>query len=695
MRAKKVIFVTLSVLVFIQVFLIDIVLKSLGPDRLGLYAAKQALLIAGLSLFYLIINKSELNKERNSVSKIGALLLLVAGVMVLFGIITFLPHIEFEYNSNFLQPGNYFTVISANIFSVIILYLTVYIFVILKNFIFSYRRKETVRNFILLSAAMIATSITYFNRGLESEDFLSIPFFIICIILMLIHSFRLPWVIYLTRKEKYYTIAYLLFLCPLIIVASVLIGSSPLYNNQARILFYISPIIKEFVFLSFIFTSIYLSISFISTIFHLPTQDIFDRKIVEISSLHNLSRLVTQAFDFRELIEEINKLSLTVCEASCTWIEISNEKKESDNEYSFYIAGSKNITGDEIKLINSYEEKPFNKTILSEKKFIYRETIDSKHYGNETLAKKLKSLVAFPLISHTELIGILYIGSNRPYGFDKEYFNIISTFADQVTISIENSRLIQKSIEKERMERELLLAQKMQKKLLPQKFPEHQHLDLFATTIPAYEVGGDFYDFSMINEDKIGIIVGDVSGKGISAAFYMALIKGMFQALSKIYESPKDLLISMNKSIYGHIEKNSFVSLIYGVLDLITGKLYLSRAGHCPMVLISDQESKFVKPLGMGIGLDRGDIFSNTLEQMEIELTKDTTCVFYTDGITEARSKTGDEFGFQRLFNSIITNNDCKADNICNNVIKDVKSFTETESEFDDITLVIFKWKIN
>jgi serine phosphatase RsbU (regulator of sigma subunit) len=245
------------------------------------------------------------------------------------------------------------------------------------------------------------------------------------------------------------------------------------------------------------------------------------------------------------------------------------------------------------------------------------------------------------------------------------------------------------------MERELLLAQKMQKKLLPQKFPEHQHLDLFATTIPAYEVGGDFYDFSMINEDKIGIIVGDVSGKGISAAFYMALIKGMFQALSKIYESPKDLLISMNKSIYGHIEKNSFVSLIYGVLDLITGKLYLSRAGHCPMVLISDQESKFVKPLGMGIGLDRGDIFSNTLEQMEIELTKDTTCVFYTDGITEARSKTGDEFGFQRLFNSIITNNDCKADNICNNVIKDVKSFTETESEFDDITLVIFKWKIN
>ncbi len=113
------------------------------------------------------------------------------------------------------------------------------------------------------------------------------------------------------------------------------------------------------------------------------------------------------------------------------------------------------------------------------------------------------------------------------------------------------------------------------------------------------------------------------------------------------------------------------------------------------MVLISEQESKFVRPLGIGVGLDKGTIFADSLEQIEISLTKDTTCVFYTDGITEARNKTGEEYGFQRFFNSIITNNNCIAEGICKNILKDIKSFTESETEFDDITLVIFKWKLN
>jgi len=695
MKAKKVIFIILSILVFVQVFLIDIVLKSLGRDRLGLFSIKQILLIAGIVLFYIIINKIEENKDRNAVSKIGAILLLIAGIMVLFGITSFLPYIEFTFTDRAIEAKNYFTVIASNAFSALILFFTTYILVIIKNFIFSNRKKETARNFVFLLIGIAATSIVQFNRDLNSNNLFSIPLFVFSIVLMLIHSFRLPWVVYLTRKEKYFVIVYLLFLCPLTIVASVLIGSSPLYSTHARILFYSGPILKEFIFLALLFTSIYFSIAFISTIFHLPTQDIFDRKIVEISSLHNLSRLVTQVFDFKDLVEEINNLSLTVCDASCTWIEIADKKQNSAGENQFYLAGKKNISDEEINIVNSFEGYGFASLIMIEKKRIYRESVDIRNSGGEALSKKVKSLVVIPLISHAELIGILYIASNRQYGFDKEYLGIISTFADQVTISIENARLIEKSLEKERMERELLLAQKMQKKLLPQTFPSHPNLDLYASTIPAYEVGGDFYDFSPISENKIGIIVGDVSGKGISAAFYMALIKGMFQSLSNIYESPKELLVNMNKSIYGHIEKNSFVSLIYGVLDLITGKLYLSRAGHCPMVLISESESTFVKPAGMGVGLDRGDIFSKSLEEMEISLSKDSTCVFYTDGITEARDKTGEEYGVQRFFESIVINNNCIAENICLNIIKDVKLFTEAESEFDDITLVIFKWKIN
>jgi serine phosphatase RsbU (regulator of sigma subunit) len=333
------------------------------------------------------------------------------------------------------------------------------------------------------------------------------------------------------------------------------------------------------------------------------------------------------------------------------------------------------------------EKKIYSEKVRVDKKMIY---IDNLNY--KPLEKKLRSLVAFSLMSHGELIGILYIGKNQPFGFDKEYFSVISTFASQVTISLENARLIEKSLEKERMERELLLAQKMQKSLLPQKYPKHPNLDLFANTIPAYEVGGDFYDFTNISENKIGIVVGDVSGKGISAAFYMALIKGMFQSLSKIYESPADLLKNINKSVYENIEKNSFITIIYGIIDLSNGKLLLSRAGHCPMLLISDNKGDFVKPQGLGAGLDKGNLFDSSLEEIEIDLTKNSACIFYSDGVTEARNRAGEEFGSQRLFDSAMKSSNLDAKDIANNIILDIKQFTVSEKEYDDLTLVFFKY---
>ncbi len=689
MKAKKVIFIILSSLVIVQVFLIDVVLKSLGPESIGLYTIKQFLLISEIALFYLIINKIESKIERNSVSKIGILLILTAAILVIFGLLSFIPGIKFDLSSQYIIALNYFTVIISNIFSTLIIFISVYFFVILKNFILSYRRKSTIRNFILLCISISLTSLTYFYTGVGKSTSFSMLLMVISIILMLIHSFRLPWVIYLSRKEKYYTIGYLILLCPMIIFLVVVLGSSSNINSPVGVLYYSSSIVRELVFNIFLFGTIYLNVAFISTIFHLPTQDIFDKKLVEISSLHNLSRLVTQAFDFRDLIEEINKLSLTVCDGSCTWIEIKNKK----NNSGFYIAGSKNISLDEINELYSNSEFKISEEVKNNKKLVYLENINSKLLSNENLSKKIKSLIAFPLISHSDLIGIIYIGSNQQYGFDKEYFNIITTFADQVTISLENAELLEKSFEKERIERELLLAQKMQQKLLPQKFPEHPNLDIYAFTLPAYEVGGDFYDFSTINENKIGIILGDVSGKGISAAFYMSLIKGMFQALSKIYESPKELLININKSIYGIIDKNSFVSLIYGVLDLIKGKLYLSRAGHCPMIWISNSNIQQIKPKGIGVGLDSGDIFTNTIEEIELQLNSNDVCVLYTDGITEARNKKNEEFGLEKFIQLILNNYNNKTFTICNNLIDEVKSFTEQDTQFDDITLVVFKWK--
>jgi len=550
----------------------------------------------------------------------------------------------------------------------------------MKIFVFSYRKKGTAKYFTILFTLIVLSAILAYLQPEKDYNIFTIPINVATIALMFSISFRLPWIMYLTKKEKYYAIVYLILICSITIVYFVTVTSTPVGKDVIN---YTSPFIKDLVDSLLNFIIIYFSISLVSVIFHLPTQDIFDRKIVEISTLHNLGRLSTQIFDFKELIEEITKLTLTVCEASCAWIEVSSDERNS----KFNIAGSANISLDEIKTLYSMEKKIYSEKIRIDKKTIY---IDNLNY--KPLENKLRSLVAFSLTAHSELIGILYIGKDQPFGFDKEYFNIISTFANQVTISLENAKLIEKSFEKQRMERELLLAQKMQKSLLPQKLPTHPNIDIYANTIPAYEVGGDLYDFTYI-EDKIGIIVGDVSGKGISAAFYMALIKGMFKSLNTIYESPADLLKNINKSFYGTVDKNSFVTLIYLVVNLSNGKLQLARAGHCPMILLSDNDGKFIKPQGLGVGLEKGDLFNTSLEQIEIDLTKNSCCILYTDGVTESRNKFGEEFGTQRLFDSVIKNSSLDANNIGKNIILDIKQFTEYEKEYDDLTLVVFKWK--
>ena len=147
-------------------------------------------------------------------------------------------------------------------------------------------------------------------------------------------------------------------------------------------------------------------------------------------------------------------------------------------------------------------------------------------------------MVVVPLLSHEKVLGVLYATKDMEYGFDKEDVELISAFADQATIAIENSRLIEKSLERERLIREMMLAQDMPRKLLPQSLPGVVGVDIDALSSPAFEVGGDYYDFTMLDEHHLGILVGDVSGKGVSAAFYMAEMKGIFQSLSKIDRSP-------------------------------------------------------------------------------------------------------------------------------------------------------------
>jgi len=311
----------------------------------------------------------------------------------------------------------------------------------------------------------------------------------------------------------------------------------------------------------------------------------------------------------------------------------------------------------------------------------------------DKLAEKFYSLAVSPIKTHNEVKGYLVVAKKNDLIFDDEDKDAVDTFSDYASIAIENSRLLEESIEKERLEKELDVAREIQRKILPSKNPNVENLSISSLFIPAFEVGGDYYDFFELSKNKFGFVIADVSGKGITAAFIMAEIKGIFESLAKTIDSPKEILIKANEILERTLDRKSFISAAYGVIDKENESLTLARAGHCPVILVRDNVVQNIRPSGLGLGLSFTEHFSETLEEVKFDLKDNDLIVLYTDGITEAKNKELDDFGSEEFEKILLENSSKHVDEISNKVIREVSLFSQNIPQHDDITLVILKWK--
>jgi sigma-B regulation protein RsbU (phosphoserine phosphatase) len=227
---------------------------------------------------------------------------------------------------------------------------------------------------------------------------------------------------------------------------------------------------------------------------------------------------------------------------------------------------------------------------------------------------------------------------------------------------------------------------------LPKDNPQIDGLDIASTCIPALEVGGDYYDFISLGEKKIGIIIGDVSGKGTQAAFYMTLTKGFLKALAKQTDSPSEVLSRMNELFYENVERGRFISMIYAIVDLENRTIKIARAGHNPVIL-NDLKGKisFISPNGLALGLEKGTLFRKIITEYQENLEPGKNYIFYTDGFTEAVNKKGEEYGLEKLSNIANSLSDKSAENVMNEVMQDVQKFIGKAKQHDDMTIVILK----
>jgi phosphoserine phosphatase RsbU/P len=700
-KIKKAFLVSVSGALFLSAFIFDIINWSVKLDEGWINVVRDFSVIFAFVIVYFLI-ESIWRRDQTIVKKLGFILITTIVVVLASFLLSYGTNANFDLKNYTLFPLGFDSIVLANIFGVVIGITIVIVLLQLRDIILAKRRKGKYRNFIILISFIFATSLSSLvYRPLET-GIITYILFSLTIIMMVVNSFRLSWIVYLSKREKIFSITYGFFLLCVFIGFDVMTMSG---SSIGKALVYYSPPLKWFVTSTALFGTIYFGMTFVSTLFHLPTAEAFDRKRSEVTSLHNLSRLVTQVLDFNELVETVTKMTLEVCEAQSSWLEIISQPSQTHSskiaqstyheEVQYKTVSLKNISFDEAQAIILSNKMALRSQVVETKKPFVIDVVNSDRRTKNLpeIKNKFKSIVIAPLLSHDQVIGVLYATKSMEYGFDKEDVDLISAFADQATIAIENSRLIEKSMERERLMREMMLAQEMQKKLLPQKLPSIPEIDLEAISTPAFEVGGDYYDYTMLDDNHLGVVVGDVSGKGVSAAFYMAEMKGIFQSLSKIYHSPSEFLSRAHASLIDTIDRKSFISLIYAVVDLSSGKMSVARAGHCPLLYMTKGNATYVKPQGLGLGMGSSEFFREKIVQEDIQLAYGDTVVFYTDGVTEAHNKNGmAEFGYDRLLQVVESAENASAVGVRDAIIMAVDKHMNHQPPADDLTIVVMKW---
>jgi serine phosphatase RsbU (regulator of sigma subunit)/uncharacterized membrane protein len=299
-----------------------------------------------------------------------------------------------------------------------------------------------------------------------------------------------------------------------------------------------------------------------------------------------------------------------------------------------------------------------------------------------------------PLLVKTKIVGLLLFGLKHSGShFAGKDLELLWAAANQAAISIENARLYKSEVEKQKIERDLDLARKIQQGLLPQCIPDMNGLDICGEMIPAMQVGGDYYDLIQISESKLFVVVGDVSGKGLSASLYMTKLQTMIKLSCSDNKSPKEILIDINRRIYEEMDRSSFVTISLALFDLEKQTLTFCRAGHMPVLKASNGTVQSYRTQGLGVGIERGIVFERSLVEEEVQLSPGQIYAFFTDGVTEAMNEKNELFGDENL-NSILKNKSkARSSEIVNEIWAKVQTFRGEAEVNDDMTMVVVKVK--
>ena len=304
------------------------------------------------------------------------------------------------------------------------------------------------------------------------------------------------------------------------------------------------------------------------------------------------------------------------------------------------------------------------------------------------------SVMIASLLYGKQNMGVLALG-NGPMDapFSQSDFVVFKSIAEQSAFALYNAIIYSEANEKKRLDHDLEIARDIQRVLLPAEPPSVNGFEISGINVPARQVSGDYFDYIKVDEERLGVAIADVSGKGVPASLIMAICRSVLRSQAAQNPSPADVLKKVNRQLYPDIKEDMFISMAYLILDHVHNGVTLARAGHDAPLLYkrSSQSVTPVKPPGMVVGIDSGNVFDRITGDFPIRLERDDCLVLYTDGVTEALDADGNEFGVERTMQSVRASAGHGAPAIITRLIDDLRNFVGSHPQNDDITLIAIR----
>ncbi|MBI0399374.1 MAG: SpoIIE family protein phosphatase [Cytophagales bacterium] len=528
---------------------------------------------------------------------------------------------------------------------------------------------------LLISMFFVLISQASFNYGFMFG-------LIFLIIYGAILSINLKWIPYLTFREKWKSILFMV-----IIIACTVYLFFRLVSYTQQNIHFVNLSENLFLLGLFVFVLLYAVFSLLVTLFNLPTSSVFEQKLTEAISFQKLSQSIKPGENEEQVLDILMDSCMSAAYVDAGWLELHPSEPEETSKIQLQKFISNGERQEVLELLRKVE--PFSSYLTQ------RSEIKKEYLYGQIPHETYKSVLVLSVSANKKTLGDIFLLKEVKDGFNKEMINIISTFVGQTSISIENHRLLNEAIKNERYREELEIAQRVQRSLLPSELHHNNSFEIDGFSAAADEVGGDYYETFRFDNENFALIIGDVSGKGTSAAFNMSQMKGVFHSLVQLNLSPINFLSKANSALSRCLEKNNFITTTYYTINTSLKEIYFARAGHCPTLFYSLEQgcSRFLNIKGMGLGIVRNEGYENYLEEGYLKYRPGDVMVMYTDGIVEAKNQENQEFGYDKLRLLLDHYKTLPAKEIKSKIVNEVYDFVGREAlPDDDYSILVIKF---